>query len=75
MSNLTFSDFGLRGMLRDNFYSNTLRTDDDVKRNIQDVVSSVVPSEILRAVNNGFVIYDACVEAEGKNFQHLLYIW
>lgn len=58
-------------MLNDKFYSNTLRTEDDVIRSIQGAVPSVAPAELLRAVNNVFAICDECVKAEGNHFQQL----
>jgi len=70
-SNLNRRDCDLPSALNDKLHSNHLQTEEDVKRSVQDVVSSAAPAELLRTVNNAFVKCDACVEAERNQFQHL----
>lgn len=69
--NLNFGDCDLPSALNDKLHNNNLQTE-DVKRSVQDVLSSVAPAELLRTVNNVSVKCDACVEAERNQFQHLL---
>jgi hypothetical protein len=70
--NLNLCDCDLSSVLNDKLHSNNLQNEQDVKRSIQDVLSSVAPAELLRTVNNVSVRCDSCVEAERNQSQHLL---
>ena len=65
----------LRSNVQDKIYRNNHRTEDDRKKSNQDVVSSVSPAEIQRAMNNAFVKCDPQVRAEGNHFQQRLFFF
>jgi uncharacterized protein YecA (UPF0149 family) len=50
-------------------------TEDDLKGSVHNAVSSVSPAEHRRAMNNVFVRYDSCPQAEGKQFRTLYFIY
>jgi hypothetical protein len=56
-------------------WSNNARTEGDLQEILQYVLSTVSLAEIRRAMKNVFAKCDACLRAEGNNFQkHLLQI-
>jgi hypothetical protein len=60
-------------MLKDKVYNKNSSTENDLKKIIQVVVSSIPPAELCLAKNKVPVRDDAYLQAEINHFQHLLY--
>jgi hypothetical protein len=52
--------------------SNIPHTEDVLKENVHNAVSSFLPAELRRAINNMFARIDSCLQAEGNHFEHSL---
>jgi hypothetical protein len=65
------TDFYLCGMAMDDVHRNNPCSEDDLKERIQNAASSFSSTEIRRT-NNEFVMYGACLQPKGNQFQHHL---
>jgi len=64
----------VRFFLDEAWCSNNPCIDDNRRNSVQGVVSSILPAEIQRAVNNVLVVNDAYLRAAGNSSHHLIYI-
>jgi uncharacterized protein (DUF1778 family) len=59
-------------VLKDKAFSNKPRTEVSLKESTQEYSVLISSAEVRRAMNNVFIMRDACPQAEGNRFQHLL---
>jgi hypothetical protein len=65
--------FFLWGNLKDKVYSNNPHTLVELKQSIRETISSIEGSELKLVSNNIFKRLEACLRAEGRHFEHLLW--
>jgi DNA polymerase II large subunit len=59
-------------MLKDKVYVNNPHTAEELRENIQRVISCISQEELRRVFQNVLTRYEACVQAQGSHFEHLL---
>jgi hypothetical protein len=69
---LSFCDFYLWGNLKRKVYKNNPRSIEALQAEITRVIGSIAMDELQRVSRNLFLRCEACLQAEGGHFQHLL---
>jgi hypothetical protein len=70
---LSFCDFYLWGNLKGNAYKNNPHSIEALQAEITRVIGSIAVDELQKVLHNLFMRCNACLQAEGGQFQHLLY--
>jgi hypothetical protein len=69
---LSFCDFCLCGNLKGKVYRNNLRTTEALQNEITRIIGSITVDQLRKVSHNLFMRCEACLQAEGGHFQHLL---
>jgi hypothetical protein len=69
---LSFCHFYLWGNLKGKFYKNNPHSIEALQAEITHIIGSIVMDELQRVSHNLFMRCEACSQAEGGHFQHLL---